>query len=229
MFADRSDAGRQLAELLVRFAPLQPVIVAMPRGGVPVAAEIAERLGAPLGIVVVRKIGCPWHPELGIGAIAEGDIRVLNQVLVDELRVSRQELADVTAREQEELARRVRQYRADRPPVPLAGRVAILVDDGLATGYTARAAVEALRRQGARRVILAVPVAPGERVNAMQDVADEVVVLATPPLLFAIGEVYEDFSQTSDDEVVEILERAARSRSATGSRRARARASTERA
>jgi putative phosphoribosyl transferase len=229
MFADRSDAGRQLAELLVRFAPLEPVIVAMPRGGVPVAAEIAERLDASLSIVVVRKIGCPWHPELGIGAIAEGDIRVLNEMLVDELRVSRQELAEVTTREQEELARRVRRYRADRPPVPLAGRVAILVDDGLATGYTARAAIEALRRQGARQVILAVPVAPWERVNAMQDVADEVVVLATPPLLFAIGEVYEDFSQTSDDKVVAILERAARSRSATASGRAKDRASGERA
>lgn len=209
VFKDRREAGRQLARRLAPYAALEPLVVGLPRGGVLVAAEVADHLGAGLDIIVVRKIGCPWQPELGIGAIAEGGVRVLNDALVEEVGIEPDELEAATAREREELERRVRRYRGERSSVPVDGRVAILVDDGLATGYTARAAIEAIRRGGARRVILAVPVAPEESVAAMRDVADEVVVVDTPPWFFSIGEFYEDFAQTSDEEVVSLLERAA--------------------
>jgi putative phosphoribosyl transferase len=209
MFKDRLDAGRQLASRLARYTALEPVVVGLPRGGLPVAAEVADRLGAPLDIIVVRKIGLPWQPELGIGAVAEGGIRVLNDVLVEEVGIEPIELEAATVRERVELARRVHRYRGERSAVPVDGRVVICVDDGLATGYTARAAIEAIRRGGARRVILAVPVAPEDSVAAMRGVADEVVVVDTPPRFFAIGDFYEDFAQTSDEEVVSLLERAA--------------------
>ena len=209
MFADRRDAGRQLADRLAGHAAMDPVIVAMPRGGVPVAAEVADRLGAPLDVIVVRKIGCPWQPELGIGAVAEGGVRILNEALVAETGVTSHQLEEATNREEAELARRVRRYRGTRPAVPVEDRVVVLVDDGLATGYTARAAVAALRAKGAGRVIIAVPVAPKEGVAAMRRVTDEVVVIETPSWFFAIGEFYQDFSQTSDDEVLTTLERAA--------------------
>lgn len=207
MFKDRREAGRELARHLAAYAPLEPLIVGLPRGGVPIAAEVAEHLGAGLDIIVVRKIGCPWQPELGIGAIAEGGVRILNDALVNELGIQPDELERATVREQAELARRIRRYRADGSPAPVDGRVVILVDDGLATGYTARAAIEAMRRGGARRVILAVPVAPAASVAEMRAVADEVVVADIPPVFFAIGDFYEDFSQTSDAQVVALLER----------------------
>ena len=207
MFKDRREAGRELARRLAPYAPLEPLVVGLPRGGVPVAAEVAKHLGAGLDIIVVRKIGCPWQPELGIGAIAEGGVRIVNDALVHELGIQPNELERVTVREEAELARRIRRYRSDRAAVALAGRVVILVDDGLATGYTARAAIEAMRRSGARRVILAVPVAPADSVAEMRDVADEVVAVDSPPLFFAIGDFYEDFGQTSDAEVVALLER----------------------
>ncbi|MBE3075307.1 MAG: phosphoribosyltransferase [Actinobacteria bacterium] len=209
VFKDRHDAGRRLARHLHRFAALQPIVVGMPRGGVPVAAEVAGHLSAPLDIVVVRKIGCPWQPELGIGAIAEGDVRVLNDVLIREIGVRPDQLEATTATEAVELARRVRRYRGDRAAFPVEGRTVILVDDGLATGYTARAAIETLRQAGARRVILAVPVAPQDSATALRNVADEVVVVETPPRFFGVGQAYREFAQTSDDEVVAILERAA--------------------
>src|SRR5450756_217547 len=136
MFKDRSDAGRQLASRLARYTALEPVVVGLPRGGLPVAAEVADRLGAPLDIIVVRKIGLPWQPELGIGAVAEGGIRVLNDVLVEEVGIEPIELEAATARERVELARRVHRYRGERSAVPVDGRVVIVVDDGLATGYT---------------------------------------------------------------------------------------------
>jgi putative phosphoribosyl transferase len=207
VFRDRSDAGRLLASRLAVQSELGAVVLGMPRGGVPVAAEVASLLGVPLDIIVVRKIGCPWQPELGIGALAEGDVRVLNQALVDELGVRPDAIESATARERVELERRLRCYRGDRAPIPVEGRVAILVDDGLATGYTARAAIEALRRRGAGRVILAVPVAPPDSRTALAGVADEVVVLETPPWLFAIGEFYQDFSPTTDEEVIWLLTR----------------------
>jgi putative phosphoribosyl transferase len=208
VFKDRRDAGRQLAGHLDRFAALRPIVLGMPRGGVPVAAEVAERLSAPLGLV--RKIGCPWHPELGIGAIAEGGVRILNDTLVRDLGVRPDQVQASTTAEEEELARRVRRYRGNRAPIPVEGRTVILVDDGLATGYTARAAIETLRQAGACRVILAVPVAPQESVTALAKVADEVVVVDTPPRFFGVGQAYRTFAQTSDEEVVAILERAAR-------------------
>lgn len=209
MFADRREAGRQLAHRLIRNASLEPLVVGLPRGGVPVAAEVADRLGAELDVIVVRKLGCPWQPELGIGAIAEGGVRVLNDALVEEVGIGRDQLDAETAREEAELARRVGRYRGDRAPISVANRVVIVVDDGLATGYTARAAIEALRRRGARRVILAVPVAPEDSIAAMRDVADEVVVVDVPSWFLSIGEFYEDFRQTSDAEVVGLLQRAA--------------------
>jgi putative phosphoribosyl transferase len=207
VFKDRCDAGRRLASRLADRAALDLVVLGMPRGGVPVAAEVASVLGAPLDVIVVRKIGCPWQPELGIGALAEGNVRVLNQALVDQLDIPPGAVEAATTQERKELERRVRRYRGDRPPEPVAGRVVILVDDGLATGYTARAAIEALRRRGVLRVILAVPVAPREQQTALSDVADELVVLDTPHWFLAIGDSYLDFSQTSDDEVISLLER----------------------
>lgn len=205
MFIDRRDAGRQLGERLARLAAERPIVIAMPRGGVPVAAEIAARLDAPLDVLVVRKLGSPWQPELGVGALAEGDVRVLNERLIGEIGISPPALDEVTAHESAELARRVARYRGTRAPLDVAGRAVILVDDGLATGYTARAAIEALRRRGAQRVVLAVPVGPQGLKAAMGSVADEVVALETPRSFFAIGEFYLDFGQTTDEEVVRLL------------------------
>lgn len=208
-FRDRVDAGRRLAERLAVHSGESAVVVALPRGGVPVAAEVAKALGAPLDVLVVRKLGCPWQPELGMGAIAEGDITVRNEDLIERIGVDDATIRAVADRERAELDRRVRRYRGDRPPVPVEGRTAILVDDGIATGSTARAAVDVLRRRGASRVVLAVPVAPREAVIALGDVADEVVAVETPRLFMAIGQFYDDFTQTSDDEVATLL--AARS------------------
>jgi putative phosphoribosyl transferase len=205
MFADRRDAGRKLAARLASYAAQQPVVIGLPRGGLPVAAEVAKRLGAPLDVIVVRKLGAMWQPELGIGAIAEGGIRILNDAILAEVGMSHEDVEEVTTREREELERRVSRYRGNRQPMSVAGRPVILVDDGLATGYTARAAIEALRRRGAGRVILAVPVAPLDSVRELQSVADEVIAIETPTWFLAIGEWYEDFTQTSDEDVASIL------------------------
>jgi putative phosphoribosyl transferase len=212
MFADREAAGRQLADMLAGCAEDRPVIVALPRGGVAVAAPVADRLGAPLDVIVVRKLGCPWQPELGVGAIAEGGVRVVNDDLVRELSLTREQLAAVTAREQRELAVRALRYRADRAPVSVEGRSVILVDDGVATGYTVRAAIDALRRRGASRVILAVPMGSEDAVTALRTIADDVIVIVTSSWFFAIGDFYDDFGQVSDEEVERLLERAAATR-----------------
>lgn len=209
VFRDRQDAGGQLADRLATSAGAKPVVVALPRGGVPVAAEVADRLDAPLDIIVVRKIGSPWQPEYGIGAIAEGDVQVLNDAAIAELGIEPAELESTIARERAELARRVTRYRRGTPAIGVAGRLVILVDDGLATGYTARAAIEATRRVGAGRVILAVPVASEDGVSAMRRLADEVVAVVVPRHLRAIGDFYLDFGQTSDEEVISSLEAAA--------------------
>jgi putative phosphoribosyl transferase len=190
------------------WASQRPVVVGLPRGGVPVAAAVAAAMRSPLDIVVVRKVGCPWQPELGVGAIAEGGVSILNEALVDELGMRSDELQAVIGRERTELERRVRRYRGDRSPVPLAGRHVIVVDDGLATGYTARAAIQAVQRRGAATVVLAVPVAPPGSALDLEGEADEVVVLETPPWFMAIGDFYVDFSPTSDEEVVALLEQA---------------------
>ncbi|NJD28573.1 MAG: phosphoribosyltransferase [Chloroflexi bacterium] len=208
MFRDRRDAGRQLAELLVPYAASNPVVLGLPRGGVVVAAEVAARLEAPLDILVVRKLGSPWQPELGLGAIAEGGVRVLNEGLVADEGLSPAQLDRVTQRERAELERRVALYRRGHPRLDLRDRTVLVIDDGLATGFTARAAVEAVRGAGARRIILAVPVASGDRIEGLQDVVDEVAAVDTPPWFFAIGEFYEDFGQISDAEIVAILDEA---------------------
>jgi putative phosphoribosyl transferase len=216
MFTDRRDAGRQLAERLTRLQAETPVVLGLPRGGVPVAAEVAARLQAPLDVLIVRKLGCPWQPELGMGAIARGGARVLNHDLIAQLGVTAAELDAVTAREQAELERRMRSYLTTTTRAPVAGRVVILVDDGIATGFTARAAITVLRREGARRVVLAVPVAPPETVEELRRVADEVVCLQTPTWFLGIGAFYEDFTQTSDEEVRRLLAQATREETAPG-------------
>jgi putative phosphoribosyl transferase len=205
MFANRIDAGRRLAERLDAFGVLSPIVVGMARGGVPVAAVIADRLGAALDVVVVRKIGVPWQPELGAGAISEDGVRVYNERLIREVGLRAADLEPVIERERRVLDERVRRYRRGREPISLQGKVAILVDDGLATGFTARAAIETLRRRGASRVVLAVPVAPPDTVAELAKVADDVIALETPEYFMAIGEAYRDFSQTSDDEIERLL------------------------
>ena len=205
MFHDRSDAGRRLAERLSAHARDHPVVVGMARGGMAVAAPVAWRLGAPLDVIVVRKVGLPWHPELGVGAIVEGGITVFNEELLAELGLRREDLAEVVRQERAVLDARVGRYRAGRSPIPVDGREAILIDDGLATGFAARAAIAALRERGASRVVLAVPVAPHSTLEDLRLIADDVVVLETPIEFYAIGEFYADFSQTTDDEVVGLL------------------------
>ena len=207
-FEDRRDAGRRLGARLGNLKAKRPVVVGLPRGGVPVAYEVAQALAAPLDVLVVRKLGCPWHPELGVGALGEGGIRLLNEALVEATGVTESELEAVTRREGAELERRLRRYRGGREPLPVAGRTVIVVDDGLATGFTARAAIEVLRRRGAARVVLAVPVAPIDTRTELRAIADEFVCLYTPSDFWSIGQFYDDFSQTSDQEVARLLDDA---------------------
>ena len=210
MFRDRTDAGRELAEQLKRRLGDEDVVVlGLPRGGVPVAFEVARLLNAPLDVIVVRKLGVPYQPELGMGAIGEDGVRVLNRQVLAMARVGEDEVAAVERAERAELERRATRFRGSRPRTPLAGRTAVVVDDGIATGSTARAACQVARAHGASRVILAVPVAPQSSLAALAEVADELVCLATPEAFYAVGQFYRDFSQTSDEEVVELLERAA--------------------
>jgi putative phosphoribosyl transferase len=209
MFLDRRDAGQLLARRLAAAALDDPVVIALPRGGVPVAAEVARALAAPLDVLVVRKVGCPWQPELGVGAVGEGGIRLINRELVDELGVDPADVDRIAAREEAEVARRVLRFRAARPQVPVGGRTAILIDDGVATGFTARAAIDVLRHMGAAWVVIATPVATRQATAELAKVADEVVVLAQPEPFYAIGRQYADFTQVSDDEVVQELRRAA--------------------
>jgi len=210
-FHDRSDAGRQLASRLLPLRGEDVVVLGLPRGGVAVAAEVARALSAPLDVILVRKLGVPVQPELGMGAIGEGDARVINADVVRYAGVSEAEITAVERRERFELERRIKRFRGDTPREPLAGRIAVLVDDGIATGSTARAACQVARAQGAARVVLAVPVAPPSSEAALAGDADELVCLETPHRFLAIGEWYEDFSQTRDEEVVSLL-RAARAR-----------------
>lgn len=209
-FRDRTEAGRRLADHCDHLRGESPVVLALPRGGVPVAAEVADRLGAPLDVLVVRKLGLPRQPELGVGAVGEGGTTVWNRDLLGQLGLGPDDLREVTDREGTEVDRRVARYRGRDRGVDVAGRTVVLVDDGLATGSTARAAVEVLREWGAGRVVLAVPVAPRASVDELAGVADEVVCVATPDPFRAIGEFYDDFTQVSDDQVVAGL-RAARS------------------
>ncbi|QMU77832.1 hypothetical protein GXW83_21190 [Streptacidiphilus sp. PB12-B1b] len=208
-FSDRRDAGRQLADRLRGLGGGPVVVLGLPRGGVPVAAEVAAALGAPLDVVLVRKLGAPFQPELAMGAIGEGGVRVVDDEVVRLTGTSADELAEVERRERIELLRRVDRYRGGRARTPIEGRTAVLVDDGVATGATARAACRIAARQGAARVVVAVPVAPRDWTERLADAADELVCLRTPAVFFGVGQFYADFTQTSDAEVVSCLAAAA--------------------
>ncbi len=209
-FANRTEAGRLLAEKLCEYADREDVIIlGLPRGGVPVAYEVAKRLRAPLDVFTVRKLGVPGFEELAAGAIASGGVRVLNEDVIGTIRDAQAAIEAVTARETAELERRERLYRNGRPAPELRGRIAILVDDGLATGATMRAAVTALRQSGAAKVVVAVPVGPPDTCYELERLADETICLSTPAFFQAVGQYYDDFSQTSDDDVRDLLARAA--------------------
>ncbi len=213
LFYDRADAGHQLASHLTEFADTSDTLVlALPRGGVPVGYEVARSLHAPLDVFVVRKLGVPWQPELAMGAIASGGTRVLNEEVVRALGIRQDEMDRVAAREQQELEQRERTYRGNRPPLDVVAKTVILVDDGLATGSSMRAAVQALRERGPRRVIIAVPVAARQTCDELRAEGHEVVCATTPEPFMAVGQWYKEFCQTTDDQVRELLERAARER-----------------
>ncbi|QDY75378.1 phosphoribosyltransferase family protein [Streptomyces qinzhouensis] len=209
-YTDRDDAGRRLAERLGHLAGRPLVVLGLPRGGVPVAARVAEALHAPLDVCLVRKLGVPFQPELGMGAVGEDGVRVVNERVVRMGGVSDGELAAVETYERSVLERRGRLYRGDRAPEPLTGRTVVVVDDGVATGSTARAACRIARARGAARLVLAVPVAPAHWTELLGDEADELVCPLTPPGFSAVGQFYTDFDQTDDAEVVDCLARAAR-------------------
>ena len=209
VFADRDDAGRRLAARLGYLRGEPVVVLGLPRGGVPVAFQVAQALGAPLDVIVVRKLGVPIQPELGMGAVGEDGVRVINPEIVHAARVSDNEVAAVQAQEQAAVQARAARYRVRRPRQPLDGRVAVVVDDGIATGSTARAACQIARAQGAARVVLAVPVAPPGWKAGIGTDADELVCVETPRGFLAIGQFYAEFPQVSDEEVIACLERAA--------------------
>lgn len=216
-FRDRTHAGRELASALEdRKGEDGLLVLALPRGGAPVACEVAEALDAPLDVFLVRKLGVPGREELAFGAIASGGARVLNDDVVRALGISDATIDQVAAAEEKELRRRERAYRGDRPPPDVEGRAVVLVDDGLATGASMRAAVRAVREEGAGSVTVAAPVAAPDTVATMHEEADRVVAALTPPSFGAVGAWYERFEQTSDDEVVEILERARSATAADG-------------
>jgi putative phosphoribosyl transferase len=210
MFKNRKDAGRRLAARLLQYKDEQPVVLALPRGGVPVAYEVAMALNAPLDVVVVRKLGAPGQPELGIGAVVGGDYpqSVLNEEVLRVLDVSDDYLKREVGTELQEIRRRQERYRSGHPPEPIEGRTAIVIDDGIATGGSVRAALRSVRRSGPKRLILAVPVAPPETVESLGPEVDELVCLSMPVFFHAVGQFYEDFSQTTDEEVVALLEAA---------------------
>ena len=209
-FLDRTDAGQVLARGLQQYKNQPDVLIlGLPRGGVPVAYEVARELNAPLDVFVVRKLGVPGHEELGMGAIATGGVRILHEGIVREVGISPETIEAVSAREQAELERRERLYRGDRPAPTIKGRTVVIIDDGLATGSTMKAAIQAVRQQDPRRLIVAVPTAPSETCEQLKESADEVVCALTPEPFVAVGSSYADFSQTTDEEVRELIASAA--------------------
>ena len=209
-FTDRHQAGRLLADLVGPEVEGEDVVVlALPRGGVPVGYEVATRLGAPLDVLLVRKLGVPWQPELAFGAIATGDVVVLNEDHVRALGIGPEIVSDIVERERIELERRERLYRDEQGPLNLEGKTVVVVDDGIATGSTVRAALESLAERGAARRIVACPVAAAETIRGLQDEADAVLCVRTPVNFSAVGAWYEDFQPVSDSEVRRLLERAA--------------------
>jgi predicted phosphoribosyltransferase len=207
-FQNRSEAGRVIARILTRYSNRADVVVlALPRGGVPVAYEVASALNVPLDVFIVRKLGVPGQEELAMGAIASGGIRELNPYVIQELNIPLGVVEAVAARETEELYRREQMYRSGKPPLSVANRIVILVDDGLATGATMKAAVAALRRQDPQKIVVAVPTAPDEACEELQREADEVVCALTPEPFYSVGRWYEDFDQTTDAEVSDLLRR----------------------
>jgi len=206
LFRNRTDAGRRLARGLERYAGRSDVVVlALPRGGVPVGFEIARALNAPLDVFLVRKLGVPGQEELAMGALASGGVRVVNDALVRRLGVPAAMIEEVAAKEERELERRERAYRGGEPPLPVAGRTVILVDDGLATGASMQAAAMALKRLGPARIVAAVPVGAAETCADLRDIVDEIVCAETPEPFWAVGNWYDDFSQTADEEVRSLL------------------------
>jgi putative phosphoribosyl transferase len=209
-FRDRTDAGRQLAAQLLHYANRPDVLVlALPRGGVPVAFEVAQALDAPLDVFLVRKLGLPGHEELAMGALASGGVVVRNSEVVDRLGIPERVIADVAAREQRELERREHTYRDDRSAPDVRGKIVLLVDDGLATGATMRAAAAALHEQEPARIVVAVPTAAPETCDDLRHEVDDIICAITPEPFYAVGLWYEDFTQTTDDEVRDLLARAA--------------------
>ncbi len=209
LFRDRSEAGQRLGAQLTEFANQGGLVLALPRGGVPVGFEVARLLNAPLDVVVVRKLGVPGQEELAMGAVASGSVRVLNWEVIRACALSSRQIDAVAAKETQELRRREQAYRGDRTRIDVHGRTIILVDDGLATGSTMRAAVAALRHEKPKQIIVAVPVAPPSTCAEMEKTADRVVCLYTPLKFNSVGQWYQNFSQTSDGEVRELLDRAA--------------------
>jgi len=209
IFRDRTEAGQVLASKLTKYLnQVDTVILALPRGGVPVAYEIGKELGLPVDIFVVRKLGVPGHEELAMGAIASGGVRHINRDVVDQLRIESETIDVASRREQKEIERRERLYRGQRPPVDVRNKTVILVDDGLATGSTMRAAIAALRQHRPARIVVAVPAAAPQTCSEIADEVDEIICAATPETFYAVGQWYQDFSQTTDDEVRELLARA---------------------
>lgn len=204
-FQNRQEAGKELAQHLVHYKKKQPVILALPRGGVVVGFEVARFLKAPLDVIMARKIGAPHQPEFGIGAIAPGGIYILDEQTVQELNIPEEAIADITQREIEEMNRRIRLYRGHRPLPNLRNKIALIVDDGLATGITARAAIRSARLEQPAKIVLAVPVAPPETLTALGPEVDEIVCLFTPQDLGAISLWYHHFEQVNDNEVVFLL------------------------
>lgn len=209
-FRDRTDAGRQLAAKLTIYAKQDPIILALPRGGVPVGYEIARALAAPLDVWVVRKIGVPWHPELGVGAVAEGGHVHLTPNVLAQVGLTDEQLKELTEDKRREVEERVRTFRKGRPQPALRDRTVIIVDDGIATGGTVHAAIRSTRAQQPKQLVLAVPVAAPETIRELESEVDRVICLLTPSDLYAIGLWYEDFDQVSDAEVIDLLERARR-------------------